>query len=315
MAGRLGFQGFEGPHFRQRYHSLGHSGYFEHTNRKPYDGFMRRWWLPILLGDEPPQLRDRRAPTPPFGDRVWRFLGENGSTFAVTLYTAVLGGLTVVFSTLWSTAAFQRDRAEQTLAATTKSVNELVREVAVGMRQTMGVPTQLTQDVLKRVMDVQTELAKFNPNDRNLIRSQATALRAGARVLQLNSDYDSALNYAQRAESLIIGLLLTDPADVQTNREMAATYSAIGEALSGLGKRHEAVEYFNKSFSKRAQLSPNDLDDQRELALSYERLGDEYINLDEVSEARDSFEACLEIRRALHLQYSRPQQEADLAAI
>jgi WD40 repeat protein len=109
MAGRLGLQGFEGRTLRNRYHNLGHSGYFEHRDGLAYDGFMRRWWIPLLLNDVPAVERDRRPERPPFSDRLWRLLGENGSTVTVSMYAVVLLSLAATFGYLWRDA----DRAKR----------------------------------------------------------------------------------------------------------------------------------------------------------------------------------------------------------
>lgn len=118
MAGRLGFQGFEGRWLWNRYHRLGHSGYFERSNRNPYDGFINRWWLPILLDEAPIKERDRRPAVPTLADRVWRVLGENGASFAVAIYSAILLSLAITFASLWQSsetakreALSQRNRA------------------------------------------------------------------------------------------------------------------------------------------------------------------------------------------------------------
>ena len=112
MAGRLGLQGFEGRTLRSRYHRVGHSGYFERIGGRPYDGFMRRWWLPLLLGEEPTRERDRRPALPPFSDRLWRLLGENAGAFCVSLYVTILGSLIGTFIYLWSDADAARRIAE-----------------------------------------------------------------------------------------------------------------------------------------------------------------------------------------------------------
>jgi len=108
MAGRLGLQGFEGRTLRNRYHRLGHSGYFEHSDRRPYDGFMKRWWLPLLLGEESARERDRRPDQPPFSDRVWRLLGENEGVFTVSLYVTILSLIIGGVAYLWLDAVAQR---------------------------------------------------------------------------------------------------------------------------------------------------------------------------------------------------------------
>ena len=54
MAGRLGFAGLTGSHFRNRFHRFGHSGYFAGTHDDTPD-FMQRHWVPLLTA---PNLSD-----------------------------------------------------------------------------------------------------------------------------------------------------------------------------------------------------------------------------------------------------------------
>jgi hypothetical protein len=93
IAGRLGFQGFEGYTVSNRYHRLGHSGYFERRQRVPYDGFMRRWWIPLLLAELPVSDKDRRPDNPPFSDRLIRLMGENAARVTFGIYALLIAAV------------------------------------------------------------------------------------------------------------------------------------------------------------------------------------------------------------------------------
>src|SRR5207248_2236464 len=53
QAGRVGFSGLGDPRFRNRYHRIGHNGFFSDRRGAPSDDFMRRYWLPLLTTNEP----------------------------------------------------------------------------------------------------------------------------------------------------------------------------------------------------------------------------------------------------------------------
>lgn len=62
LAGRRGFAGITGDHFRNRFFRFGHSGYFR---KRPPDGvddtwFMQKYWVPLLLGDTRTPFIDER---------------------------------------------------------------------------------------------------------------------------------------------------------------------------------------------------------------------------------------------------------------
>ncbi|UFW69196.1 hypothetical protein [Bradyrhizobium sp. WU425] len=110
MAGRIGLQGLEGQRFCNRFHGVGHSGYFELNSGAPYGGFISRWWIPVLLGSGAVRQRDRRPDRPTFLDRMWSVLGENGSTLTVSVYAAILALIAGTFFYLW----LQADAARKT---------------------------------------------------------------------------------------------------------------------------------------------------------------------------------------------------------
>jgi hypothetical protein len=73
LAGRRGFPGITGDHFRNRFFNFGHSGYFQkrEPNGQPDDvWFMRKYWLPLLLGEQKTPYVDERP-----GDALDLFKG------------------------------------------------------------------------------------------------------------------------------------------------------------------------------------------------------------------------------------------------
>jgi WD40 repeat protein/pimeloyl-ACP methyl ester carboxylesterase len=131
MAGRFGLQGLEGPALYNRYHRVGHSGYFERRHVRAYDGFMKRWWLPLLLTDEPVVRRDSRPEKPIFLDRFWHVLSDNGATVALSIYAAFLTALAATFGYLWLDAVDARRRAIQEAFLAQKSRALMVAGLSV----------------------------------------------------------------------------------------------------------------------------------------------------------------------------------------
>jgi WD40 repeat protein len=68
VAGRNGFEGIFDENFSNRYFEFGHSGYFYRSYRPnvPADDnwFMTRYWVPLLLDNDPIELVDERRVTP-----------------------------------------------------------------------------------------------------------------------------------------------------------------------------------------------------------------------------------------------------------
>ena len=70
-------------------------------------------------------------------------------------------------------AVAQRDRAEQTLAAATKTANSLVFDLAQRFRDTMGIPANLIKDILDRAHALQEQLINSGQVTPDLKRSES----------------------------------------------------------------------------------------------------------------------------------------------
>src|SRR5262249_24452150 len=103
-------------------------------------------------------------------------------------------------------AIAERNRAENTLAATTTSANKLVLDVAVKLRETIGIPIDVVRTVLAQVMVLQGDLVQYNSNDATLRRSRAVALRESSQTLLLQGDKESALLEATKAREIVDAL-------------------------------------------------------------------------------------------------------------
>ena len=71
----------------------------------------------------------------------------------------------------------QRQRAEDTLAAATKTANSLVFDLARRLRNTVGIPATLVKDILDRARALQDELLKSGQVTPDLKRSEADCPR------------------------------------------------------------------------------------------------------------------------------------------
>jgi len=114
MAGRLGLHGFQGQSLENRFFHFGHSGYFEGDGDR--DAFMKCWWAPALLTDEPISGHDDLPERPTFMDRVWRALGENGGFVTFIFYAVILAIIGGSLFGLWRQAEHEREVAEANLA-------------------------------------------------------------------------------------------------------------------------------------------------------------------------------------------------------
>lgn len=107
MAGRIGFSGPTGVYLFNRYFDGGHSHYFIDDAGQPDDGFMRRYWLPLLVGDAPVEPADhRRAAGPLSGAQLW--LIQNADVVKIGLVALIASSL---WQTLYATPRALADAA------------------------------------------------------------------------------------------------------------------------------------------------------------------------------------------------------------
>lgn len=103
LAGRRGFAGITGDHFRNRFFTFGHSGYFQKRDPDGADEtwFMRKYWVPLLLGDRMTPYIDERPDASAHLFRGWLVdqseglkwlvpVGLAGAIFFVFLYFALV---------------------------------------------------------------------------------------------------------------------------------------------------------------------------------------------------------------------------------
>jgi tetratricopeptide (TPR) repeat protein len=235
---------------------------------------------------------------------------------------ACLFVLAIAATWQWREAVAQRDRAENILRTTILGANDLVVNFGVRLRQTLGVPTALGDDFLKRLIAIQQGLVKYDTSNVKLKRAQAVALRAQSQALFDESHFAEALDKAQQSSEIVRNLILSAPADPDLQFELSHSLDREGEALAAQRKHRDALNRFQQALAKRqllAQLPTPDvaLADarQRDLAVTLERTGGEYDQLKEFDAAADMYEASFKIRESRHqAKPDDPDIAEDLAA-
>jgi len=84
MAGRVGFSGLSGVTLFNRYHRGGHSHYFISPDGSPSDGFMEKYWLPLIFDPGPPLEGALRPALTPARGAV-HFLLQNADGLKIAL--------------------------------------------------------------------------------------------------------------------------------------------------------------------------------------------------------------------------------------
>jgi tetratricopeptide (TPR) repeat protein len=227
---------------------------------------------------ESAEQRDKEAAAVRERARQRRALFWSSSAAAVLLVLTIGATVAGVFAYRAQQAALaQKNRAEQTLEAATKTANGLVFGLAQRFRHTVGVPAALVKDILDRALSLQSQLNASGQATPALRRLEAAALNESVDVLLSIGDTAGALTAAQRAQEIVEALLLTDPTNTAWQRDLLMSFNKVGDALMAAGKREEALAAYQKRLAIAQQLADSNKDNadwQRDLSVSFEKIGD-----------------------------------------
>ena len=194
----------------------------------------------------------------------------------------------------------ERQLAQQTLVAATKTANSLIFDLAQRFRNTVGVPSDIVRDILQRAMALQGELASSGQGTPDVQFSEADALAENAQTLLVQGDSAGALVAAERANGILRGLLAQGANNKEWRHDLAASYEIIGDAQLALGRRQEALDAFQESLKGWKQLAtdyPDNSGLQHGLAVSYLTIGDTMVVENRLDEALAAYQRSLAIEQ------------------
>ena len=116
MAGRLGFRGMMGSRFNNRYFDGGHSLYFENDG-EPFDDFMERHWVPVILDSDSVARHDVRVSRGPMQGVMLTLLQISDPLKLLTYSIAIGVGIFYMYLAPRAEAAASRVQAQQEEAA------------------------------------------------------------------------------------------------------------------------------------------------------------------------------------------------------
>jgi len=212
----------------------------------------------------------------------------------------------------------QRKRAEDTLAAATRTANSLVFDLAQRFKSTVGVPVSLIKDILDRAKTLQNQLIKSGQVTPDLRQSEAAALNETAEALLAIGDTKGALAAAEEGRQIAVELVATDPNSTSWQSGLAAAYERIGDVQSKQGALADALVSYRKTLATLdglAKSHPGDARWQRELSVANQRVGGVQEALGDMAGALASFRENQAIMERLTIsEPDNPQWRFDLAA-
>ncbi len=156
-----------------------------------------------------------------------------GGSLAVAVVAIALAGFAEINR---REAQTQRERAERTLTLATSMANSLVSDLALKLRDVVGVPTTTTKGILDRARQLQDQLLGSGESSPALRQSQASALRETAHTLLTLGETMDALTAAKQAQDILQALLAQQPGSADFQHDLSLSYNG-----SATRRRREAI--------------------------------------------------------------------------
>ena len=234
--------------------------------------------------------RPRGAPEPTADTRAYIVDSRRGATRRRNILTGSLAAGLVVALALAAVAYWQRTsaveqrqiaeqqrkRAEDTLAAATKTANGLVFDLAQRFKESVGVPAALVKDILDKARALQEQLVKSGQVTPELQGSEAAALTETADALLAIGDTQGALAAAEQARQIMADLVTAAPTDTRWRDMLWVSQMKIGNVLRARGDLGGALASYRESLAvidRLAKSDPSNADWQHDLSVAYEKIG------------------------------------------
>lgn len=149
LAGRRGFAGITGDHFRNRFFRFGHSGYFEKgASTEDELWFMRQYWLPLILGEAAIPYVDERDVSP--GRYFVGWLVDQSENLKWTVPAGLAAALALVF--LYFALVSRTSFNLETLDMAGQIASAVERRQLVGLEQAIATRETAIEDAAASLM-------------------------------------------------------------------------------------------------------------------------------------------------------------------
>src|SRR6516225_4414146 len=195
-------------------------------------------------------------------------------------------------------AVAERDRATRNFGLAKRSADSLVIDIARGLRDVLGVPTDTLRKILETAKATFEQLAASAPDDLDLQRSQSIMLDEFGDTYQTLGDLDSALTAYRDSLAIRERLAGSDRSNTGWQRDLSVSYEKVGDVLVARGKLDEALKSYWDSLAIRERLAASDSGNtggQRGLSVSYIKVGDVLVARGKLDEALESYRDSLAI--------------------
>jgi len=188
----------------------------------------------------------------------------------------------------------ERDRATRNFRLAQKTAEDLVFNIALGLRNVQGMSAVTVRKILETARETFEQLVQSSPDDLGLQRSRAAMLNQFGNTYVSLGDLEDALTAFRDLLAIMKRLVAADPSNKGWQDDMAVAYKKIGDVLFVQGNLDEALHAFQEALALRERLA-----DQGDLSDAYDSFGKVLAAQGKLDEALKAFQDALAIRQKL----------------
>jgi len=196
----------------------------------------------------------------------------------------------------------QTELADRNFATAKQTVDQLIFNIAQGLRDVVGMRVDTVRKILHTVQATTDQLVETAPDDPQLLRSRGAMFEDFAITYIGAGDVQDASAAAGQGLDIFRKLAAADEDDAQTQRDLAVSLIELGDAKLMGGDHAGSLAAYQESLDiarKLAAHAQGDSEAQRDVSTSLDRLGNLKFQIDDRLGALAVDQESLEIRRML----------------
>ncbi|MFI5015474.1 MAG: tetratricopeptide repeat protein [Hyphomicrobiales bacterium] len=215
---------------------------------------------------------------------------------------AVFGVVAIAAIVAGFYAKKQAALAERNFNAAKSTIDAVIFDLAVGLRDVEGMRAETVRRILTRAEAAVGQLAISTESDPAILRSLRGMFDQFSETYSRLGDTMLALDYAQKATGVARQLSAKEPGNAIWRRDVAASLTRVGDVLVARGDLLGALAVYREGLQIRRELAArggDDTDWQRDLSESFKKIGDIARARGDLAVALSAYREELDIAREL----------------
>ncbi len=199
-------------------------------------------------------------------------------------------------------ATAEADKAKRNFDIAKSTVDKVIFDVVLGMRDIVGIRLQDMRTILGWVDDAMNSLAGAAPDDTGVQRSREVMLHQFGDTYLAAGDTSHAVSTYEEALAIARKLSAIDPKKTLWTRDLSVSLERVGNGRVAEGDRAGALAAYEESKAIRDKLAATDEKNeewQRDISVGEQKIGDLKLAAGDIAGARAAYEQDLSITRRL----------------